>query len=196
MTHTPGPFVGVAPRPGAIAVVLLDAPGRGGPLRFSVAAPPVAPAPPAGFGAAPAAPRILAADHAVQRALRRVEHLTAAAPVDVCRSAMLGYIARPRGAGALQINELGALARLRWAESGLEWFEVAPLWLARFVSDADEGRAADVWAALDAGRAGLPGGAGGYGWAAALAHVARCIARPHCYAPWRRALARELARWG
>lgn len=63
-----------------------------------------------------------------------------------------------RSAGALRINELEALLRLRWA-------------------------------GLDAGR-GMPGGSGGYGWAAALAHIARCAALPECYAPWRAALAR------
>ena len=193
MTHTSGPFVGIAPRPGAIAVVLLDAPGRDGPLRFSVSAP-------AGAGGGPVRQRLMEGDRAAQAAVRRIGRIAgcddAGAHPPACHIALLGYIARPRRQGALLINELGALARLRLSEAGLAWFEVAPLWLARFVSDADEGRAAAVWAALDAGQTGLTGGAGSYGWAAALAHVARCAAAPRRYAPWQRALARELARWG
>jgi hypothetical protein len=196
--------------------VLLDAPGRAGPLRFTVRTRAATHRPDA--SGAWRARRMLAADCAVQTAIRRIAAAwartsgaaaagartsgaaaggaaTGGAAAAGCRTALLGYIARPRQPEALLINELGALARLRWSEAGWPWLEVTPLWLARFVSDADEGRAAEVWSALDAGR-GMPGGSGGYGWAAALAHVARCAALPGEYDPWRGALARELARWG
>jgi hypothetical protein len=206
--------------------VLLDAPGRAGPLRFTVRTLAATHRPDA--SGARRARRMLAADCAVQTAIRRIAAAGArtsgaaaggaaaagartsgaaaggaaaggaaagGAAAAGCRTALLGYIARPRQPEALLINELGALARLRWSEAGWPWLEVTPLWLARFVSDADEGRAAEVWSALDAGR-GMPGGSGGYGWAAALAHVARCAALPGEYDPWRGALARELARWG
>jgi hypothetical protein len=190
MTEGTGPFAGVAPKPGWVTVVLLDVPGRRGPLRFT--APVAAALRPSDPAAAQRIARILAADRTARAVIRRL----ARCPPPVLHStAILGYIPRPRRPGALRINELGALLRLRWAEAGWPWLEVPPLWLARFVSDADEGSAAAVWAELDAGQ-GMPGGSGGYGWAAALAHVARCAALPEEYAPWRAELAQELARWG
>ena len=203
MTDVHGPFAGVAPKAGWITVVLLDAPGRRGPLRFTTPVYAGASMPDGG----PATERIawiLAADRAVRVVLLRIAAVCGpSSPPGFaeraagmgCTTAILGYIPCPRRAGALRINELGTLVRLRWAEAGLPWVEVSPLWLARFVSDADEGSAAEVWARLDAGR-GMSGGSGGYGWAAALAHVARCAALPEHYAPWRGALARELTRWG
>jgi hypothetical protein len=140
MTDVHGPFAGVAPKAGWITVVLLDAPGRRGPLRFTTPVYTGASVPHGG----PATERIawiLAADRAVRVVLRRIAAVCGPSPSSPpgfaeraggmgCNTAILGYIPCPRRAGALRINELGTRVRLRWAEAGWPGVEVSPLWLA------------------------------------------------------------------
>jgi hypothetical protein len=197
MAQPPGLFVGLAAHPGQFRAVMLGAASPQPLARLTQRC----------LSVGPVVLRIAAERVAAQSLIAHLAHVIAMTRAgdplpggEIAAAAILGYLggthARRRGHDVLGLNEAGTVLRVAWLEIGWPLCEVTPRALAHFaggetISEQDTDAMRRVWAQLDAGR-GVNGGANGYGWAAALAHLARAARLPDCYHPWRAALAHEL----